>query len=94
MISPYYRAVLRGCKNRLKLPVGTSPLDAILGLRSGQIQRDVQQVAADLATEVPYETASAMLERLSGITVSSERVYTLTHQVADGLSVLEVCPWG
>ena len=70
--------------------LGTYPLDAVLGLSSGQIQLDVQQAAADLATEIPYETASAMLGRLSGIWVSSERVHTLTHQVADSLSVLEV----
>ena len=72
--------------------VGTSPLDTVLGLSAGQIQLDVQQVAADLATEMPYETASAMLERLSGIAVSSERVHTLTNQVAEGLSVLDVAP--
>src|SRR5687768_4845654 len=41
---------------------------------------------------MPYETASAMLERLSGIAVSSERVHTLTNQAAEGLSVLDVAP--
>src|SRR5215216_5613719 len=63
--SPYYRAVLYGCKNHLKLP---------------------------LATELPYETASTLFGRLSGITVSSERMHTLIQQVAEGLSVLEVAP--
>jgi uncharacterized protein UPF0236 len=71
---------------------GTYPLDAVLGLRSGQIQLDVQQAAADLATELPYETAATMLGRLSGITVSSERLHTLTNQVAQGLSVLDGAP--
>jgi hypothetical protein len=55
---------------------GTYPLEAVLGLSSGQIQLDVQQAAADLATELPYETAATMLGRLSGITVSSERLHT------------------
>jgi hypothetical protein len=32
------------------------------------------------------------LERLSSIAVSSERVHTLTNQVAEGLSVLDVAP--
>lgn len=72
--------------------VGTSPLDTVLGLSAGQIQLDVQQAAADLATEMPYETASAMLGRLSGIAVSSERLHALTNQVAEGLSVLDVAP--
>jgi Uncharacterised protein family (UPF0236) len=71
---------------------GTYPLDEVLGLRTGRIQLDVQQATADLATEVPYETASALFGRLSGITVSSERLHTLTNQVAESLSVLDVAP--
>ena len=71
---------------------GTSPLDAALGLSAGLIQPDVQQAAADLATDLPYESASGMLERLSGIAVSSERIHTLTNQVAEGLRVLDVAP--
>jgi hypothetical protein len=71
---------------------GTYPLDAVLGLSTGQMQPDVQQAAADLATAIPFETASAMLERLSGIAVSSERIHTLTNQVAEGLSVLDGAP--
>jgi hypothetical protein len=71
---------------------GTYPLDEVLDMSTGRIQRDVQQAAVDLATEVPYETASTLLSRLSGMTVSSERMHTLTHQVAAGLSVVEVAP--
>jgi hypothetical protein len=71
---------------------GTYPLDAALDVSAGRIQRDVQQAAVDLATEVPYETASTLLSRLSGMTVSSERMHTITHQVAEGLSVVEVAP--
>jgi len=71
---------------------GTYPLDEVLGLRAGRMQRDVQQAAVDLATELPYETASTLFGHLSGITVSSERMHTLTHQVAEGLSVVEVAP--
>lgn len=81
---PYFSC--RSCRE------GTYPLDAVLGLSTGQMQPDVQQAAADLATEIPFETASAMLERLSGIAVSSERIHTLTNQVAEGLSVLDVAP--
>ena len=71
---------------------GTSPLDAVLGLSSDQIQLDVQQAAIDLATEVSYETASSLFGRLSGIAVSSERLHTFTNQVAEGLNVLNVAP--
>jgi hypothetical protein len=71
---------------------GTYPLDAVLGLSTGRMQWDVQQAAVDLATEVPYETASTLFGRLTGIPVSSERMHTFTHQVAAGLSVVEVAP--
>lgn len=72
--------------------LGRYPLDAVLGLSSGQIQVDVQQAAIDLATEVSYETASSLFGRLSGIEVSSERLHTFTNQAAEGLSVLDVAP--
>jgi Uncharacterised protein family (UPF0236) len=81
---PYFYCL--GCRE------GTYPLDEVLDVSAGRIQRDVQQAAVDLATEVPYETASTLLSRLSGMTVSSERMHTITHQVAAGLSVVEVAP--
>ena len=81
---PYFYC--QGCR------VGTSPLDEVLGLRAGRMQPDIQQAAVDLATEVPYETASPLLGRLTGIPVSSERLHTFTHQVAEGLNVVDVAP--
>jgi Uncharacterised protein family (UPF0236) len=71
---------------------GTYPLDEVLGVCVGRMQPDVQQAAVDVATEVPYETASGLFGRLSGIPVSSERMHTFTAQVAEGLHVLEVAP--
>jgi hypothetical protein len=71
---------------------GSYPLDDVLDVRAGRMQPDVQQAAVDLATEVPYETASMLFGQLSGITVSSERMHRFTHQVAEGLSVVEVAP--
>jgi hypothetical protein len=55
---------------------GRYPLAEVLGLCAGRMQRDVQQAAVDLATEVPYETASTLIGRLSGLAVSSERMHT------------------
>lgn len=71
---------------------GCYPLDEVLGLHAGRIQRDVQQAAADLVTEVPYDTAATLFGRLSGLAVSSERMHTLTNQAAEGLTVLDVAP--
>ena len=84
MERPYFYC--RACR------AGTYPLDEVLGVRAGRLQPDVQQAAVDLATEVPYETASLLFGRLSGIPVSSERRHTFTDQVAEGLSVVEVAP--
>ena len=72
--------------------LGCYPLDENLGLSAGRIQLDVQQAAAELAIELPYETASTLFGRLSGLSVSSERLHTLTNQVAEGLIVLDVAP--
>jgi hypothetical protein len=72
--------------------LGTSPLDAVLGLSAGQMQRDVHQAAIDLATEVSSETAASFFGRLSGVAVRRERLHTFTNQVAQGLSVLAVAP--
>lgn len=81
---PYFYC--RSCRQ------GAYPLDNVLGLHAGRIQLDLQQAAVDLVTEVSYETASTLFGRLSGIPVSSERLHTFTHQVAAGLSVLDVAP--
>ncbi len=72
--------------------LGRYPLDEALGLSAGRIQLDVQQAAAEVAIELPYDTASTLFGRLSGLAVSSERMHTLTNQVAEGLSVLDVAP--
>jgi hypothetical protein len=45
---------------------GFAPLDAALGVAPGRKQFDVQQAAAKLATEGPYETAQALLQELTG----------------------------
>jgi hypothetical protein len=71
---------------------GRYPLDEVLGLSAGRMQRDVQQAAVDLATELSYETAATLFGHLSGMPVSSERMHTLTNRAAEGLSVVEVAP--
>jgi hypothetical protein len=71
---------------------GAYPLDEVLGVCAGRMQPDVQQTAVDLATEVTYETAARLFGLLSGLSVSSERMHTFTHQVAEHLSVVEVAP--
>jgi hypothetical protein len=71
---------------------GFAPLDAVLGVAPGRKQFDVQQAAAKLAVEVPYETAQDLLQELSGVGLSTARMHELTNTVAEGLSVLDVTP--
>ncbi|MBI3300933.1 MAG: ISKra4 family transposase [Deltaproteobacteria bacterium] len=71
---------------------GFFPLDAALGVAAGRKQFDVQQAAAKLTAEVPYETAQELFQELTGMALSTERLHELTNAVAEGLGVLDVAP--
>ena len=43
-------------------------------------------------TEVPYGAAQRLFGDLTGVGVGSERMHTVTNQVAEGLTVLNVTP--
>ena len=55
---------------------GMYPLDAALGLVAGCKQLDRQQAAAQLVTEVPYDTAQALFHDLTGMPFGSARMHT------------------
>ena len=65
--------------------VGLYPLDDALGVVAGRKQLDMQHAAAQLVTEVPYDTAQSLFAALTGM-------HTVTNQVAEGLTVLDVAP--
>jgi hypothetical protein len=71
---------------------GFYPLDATLELATGRIQFDVQQAAAKLVAEVPYETAHVLFGELTGVPLGTERMHTLTNALGARLSVLDVAP--
>lgn len=71
---------------------GVYPLDQALDLAPGRKQLDVQQAAAQMAIEMPYEEAQRLFSTLTGVELGSERLHTFVHQAAEGLSVLEVAP--
>jgi len=52
----------------------------------------MHHAAAQLVTEVPYETAESLFGDLTGLHFGSERMHTVTNQVAEGLTVLDVAP--
>jgi uncharacterized protein UPF0236 len=72
--------------------MGRYPFDEVLGLSPGRTQLDVQQAAAKLVTEVPYDEAQKLFGDLTGVGLGSERMHTFTNQVAEGLTVLDVTP--
>jgi hypothetical protein len=71
---------------------GTYPLDQVLGLTPGRKQLDVRKAAARVVTDMPYDEAQQHFYDLTGVSISSERMHTLTNQVAEGLTVLDVAP--
>ncbi|MDH3603707.1 MAG: hypothetical protein OEU26_29200 [Candidatus Tectomicrobia bacterium] len=71
---------------------GTSPLDAALDLTPGRKQLDVQQAAARVVVDTPYDEAQTLFRDLTGVRIGSERMHTLTNQAAEGLTVLDVAP--
>ena len=45
---------------------------------------------AQVVIEMPYATAQTLFRDLTGVGMGSERMHTVTNQVAEGLTVLEV----
>ena len=71
---------------------GVYPFDDVLNLAPGRKQLDVQQAAAQVAVEMPYEEAQTLFSDLTGVGLGSERLHTFVHQAAQGLGVLDVAP--
>jgi hypothetical protein len=73
---------------------GRYPFDEALGVVAGCKQLDMHKAAAQLVTEVPYDTAQALFHELTGVSFGSERMHTVTNQMAQELTVLDVAPPG
>jgi hypothetical protein len=71
---------------------GMYPFDRALALAPGRTQLDVQQAAAQVAIEMPYEAAQTLCSDLTGVALGSERLHTFVHQAAEGLTILDVAP--
>ncbi|MFC1719100.1 UPF0236 family transposase-like protein [Candidatus Poribacteria bacterium] len=71
---------------------GFYPLDEALGLSSRKKQYDMQEAATELAKEVPYEKASRLFTKLSGVSMSDHVMHEVANSAGDELSVLDVSP--
>jgi hypothetical protein len=72
--------------------LGCYPFDEALGVVAGCKQLDMHKAAAQLVTEVPYDTAQTLFRALTGVPFGSERMHTVTNQMAQELTVLDVVP--
>jgi hypothetical protein len=72
--------------------LGHAPLDAVLGLTNRRKQPDVHKAVVKLTQEMPYETACELFEELTGLPLSAHTAHEVTHEVAAGLTVLDVAP--
>ena len=81
---PYFYC--RSCR------VGHYPFDEAVGVVAGCKQLDMQKAAANLVTEVPYDTAQSLFHDLTGMPFGSERLHTVTNRVATDLTVVDVAP--
>jgi len=81
---PYFYCTVCRC--------GVYPFDEVLGFAPGRKQLDVQKAVAKVVTEMPYDEAQTLFHDLTGVSVGSERMHTLTNQAAEGLTVLDVTP--
>jgi hypothetical protein len=71
---------------------GRAPLDAALELTNRRQPPDVQQAAVQLTQAMPYATAWALCEALTGLSLRAHTAHEVTHAVAAGVTVLEVAP--
>ena len=71
---------------------GFYPLDEVLGLSSRRKQYDVQEASTQLAKEVPYEKASRLFTKLSGVPLSDHAMHEVANAAGDELNVLDVSP--
>jgi hypothetical protein len=72
--------------------LGRAPLDAMLGLADRRKQPDVQKAVVKLTKEIPYETACELFQELTGPPLSAHTAHEVTHEVAEGLTGLDVTP--
>lgn len=71
---------------------GIAPLDDALQLSERRTQWDLQQAAARLAAEVPFQTAQELFTQLTGLSLSDHTIHAVAGELSHELGVLEVSP--
>jgi hypothetical protein len=71
---------------------GYYPFDKELEIAPDRKQYDLQRAAAELFTEVPYERASKIFERLTGIKMSNNSMHELAENIGEVADKVRVLP--
>ncbi len=71
---------------------GFAPLDDVLQLSERRTPWDMQQAAARLAAEVPFETAQELFTQLTGLSLSDHTMHAVAGELSHELGVLDVSP--
>ncbi len=72
--------------------LGFFPLDEVLCLSDSPKQYDIQDMEAFLASEMPYETAKAAYQRITGDKLSTHHMHDTTNAIGEQAGILDVCP--
>lgn len=81
---PYFYC--KGCKR------GYQPLDEALGIAPQRKQYDLQRAAVELFTEVPFERASKIFERLTGIKMTDHCLQDVASEMGEAADIVRVLP--
>lgn len=81
---PYFYC--RRCKH------GFAPLDEALGLSERQKQYDLQALAAEFIAEMPFERASELFEKTTGVSFTDSRMHSLFASFAGQAELEEIIP--
>jgi len=71
---------------------GSYPFDQALEIAPEQKQYDLQRAAAELFTEVPFERASQIFQRLTGIEMSDHGQQEVAAKVGEAADLVRVLP--
>lgn len=84
IIRPYFYC--RDCRH------GFYPLDDALKLSDWKKQADLQSLALEFLAEMPFERASELFEKATGLSFSDHRMHDLFASFADEATIEEIVP--
>lgn len=81
---PYFYC--RACKH------GVFPLDEAIGLSERRKQYDLQSLAAEFLAEMPFERASELFEKTTGVSFTDSRMHSLFASFAGQATLEDILP--